>query len=74
MIKSIYKIVESLCFKIMGPYRCDKKHNDASLLNNEVQKDEKLKQFLGKYGPKLALYMDRGYRNSFSLFQQIKLI
>ena len=50
----------------MGPYRSDKKHNDASLLNNEVEKDENLKRFLDLYGPQVALYMDRGYRTSFS--------
>lgn len=49
----------------MGPYRSDKKHNDANLLNNEVKKDEQLKSFLERYKDKLSLYMDRGYRNSF---------
>ena len=45
----------------MGPYQCDKKHNDAALFNNEVANDQSFKNFLKLHGNNLTFYMDRGY-------------
>ena len=52
----------------MGPYRCDKKHNDSALLNNEMEKDQSFKSFLETYGDKVCFYMDRGYSYGFNVF------